>query len=194
MTAQQGRRTRATALRKNAGAPRIRYRDRRRTRGAHLVGDVTALNAIIRQDRYRQLAVRLGKTVVLGGVHPTYCPEEALQYCDTIVCGEAEDLWPQAVADFEAGKMKRIYRMEQFPALDDYQAPQIQLLSPDAYMTRHCTFTTRGCHFDCEFCSVSPFNGKTTRRRPVPEVIEEMKRVKEWIRAEVVERSLGALA
>lgn len=129
-----------------------------------------------------------GKTVVLGGVHPTYCPEEALQYCDTIVCGEAEDLWPQAVADFEAGKMKRVYRMEQFPALDHYRAPQIQLLSPDAYMTRHCTFTTRGCHFDCEFCSVSPFNGKTTRRRPVPEVIEEMKRVKEWIRAEIVER------
>ncbi len=129
-----------------------------------------------------------GKPVVLGGVHPTYCPEEALQYCDTIVCGEAEDLWPQVVADFEAGKMKRIYRMEQFPALDHYRAPQIQLLSPDAYMTRHCTFTTRGCHFDCEFCSVSPFNGKTTRRRPVPEVIEEMKRVKEWIRAEVVER------
>ncbi len=129
-----------------------------------------------------------GKTVVLGGVHPTYCPEEALQYCDTIVCGEAEDLWPHVMADFEAGEMKRIYRMEQFPALDHYRAPQIQLLSPDAYMTRHCTFTTRGCHFDCEFCSVSPFNGKTTRRRPVPEVIEEMKRVKEWIRAEVVER------
>lgn len=129
-----------------------------------------------------------GKTVVLGGVHPTYCPEEALQYCDTIVCGEAEDLWPQAMADFEAGRMKRIYRMEQFPALDNYHAPKVQLLNPDSYMTRHCTFTTRGCHFDCEFCSVSPFNGKTTRRRPVPEVIEEMKRVKEWIRAEVVER------
>ena len=129
-----------------------------------------------------------GKTVVLGGVHPTYCPEEALQYCDTIVCGEAEDLWPQAMADFEAGQMKRIYRMEHFPALDNYRAPKIQLLSPDSYMTRHCTFTTRGCHFDCEFCSVSPFNGKTTRRRPVPEVIEEITRVKEWIRAEVVER------
>ncbi|MDD9859638.1 MAG: radical SAM protein [Nitrospira sp.] len=129
-----------------------------------------------------------GKPVVLGGVHPTYCPEEALQYCDTIVCGEAEDLWPRVVGDFEAGAMKRIYRMEQFPPLEHYRAPRVQLLSPDSYMTRHCTFTTRGCHFDCEFCSVSPFNGKTTRRRPVPEVIQEMQRVKEWIRAEVVER------
>lgn len=129
-----------------------------------------------------------GKKVVLGGVHPTYCPDEALRYCDTIVCGEAEDLWPQVVADFETGSLKRIYRMQEFPALDNYARPRVELLSPDAYMTRHCTFTTRGCHFDCEFCSVSPFNGKTTRRRPVSEVIEEMKHVKEWIRAEVVER------
>lgn len=135
-----------------------------------------------------------GKKVVLGGVHPTFCPEEALRYCDTIVCGEAEDLWPQVVADFEAGTMKRLYRMDQFPNLDKYKSPRIELLSPDSYMTRHCTFTTRGCHFDCEFCSVSPFNGKTTRRRPVPEVIAEMKRVKEWIRSGLVERmSQGSL-
>ena len=77
--------------------------------------------------------------------------------------------------------------MEQFPALDHYKSPRVELLSPDAYITRHCTFTTRGCHFDCEFCSVSPFNGKTTRRRPVPEVVAEIKRVKEWLRAEIVE-------
>ncbi len=135
-----------------------------------------------------------GKKVVLGGVHPTFCPEEALRYCDTIVCGEAEDLWPQVVADFEAGTMKRLYRMDQFPNLDKYKSPRIELLSPDSYMTRHCTFTTRGCHFDCEFCSVSPFNGKTTRRRPVPEVIAEMKQVKEWIRSGLVERmSQGSL-
>lgn len=129
-----------------------------------------------------------GKTVVLGGVHPTYCAEEALRYADVVVCGEAEDLWPQVVADFEAGTLKRIYKMEQFPALENYKRPRVQMLSPDAYMTRQCTFTTRGCHFDCEFCSVSPFNGKTTRRRPVPEVIEEMIRVKQWVRDELVER------
>jgi len=129
-----------------------------------------------------------GKPVVLGGVHPTYCPEEALRYCDAIVCGEAEDLWPQLVADFEAGRMKRMYQMETFPALEHYRNPRVELLSPDAYMTRQCSFTTRGCHFDCEFCSVSPFNGKTTRRRPVHEVVAEMQRIKQWIRSELVER------
>lgn len=129
-----------------------------------------------------------GKPVILGGVHPTYCPEEALRHCDAIVCGEAEDLWPQVIADFENGTLRQIYRMDQFPSLEQYRSPRVELLSPDAYMTRHCSFTTRGCHFDCEFCSVSPFNGKTTRRRPVPEVIAEIQHVKEWIRSEVVER------
>lgn len=135
-----------------------------------------------------------GKTVVLGGVHPTYCPDEALRHCDAIVCGEAEELWPQLVADFEAGTLKRLYKMERFPPLDNYKNPRVELLSPDAYMTRQCSFTTRGCHFECEFCSVSPFNGKTTRRRPVAEVIRELKQIKQWVRSELVERiSQGSL-
>lgn len=129
-----------------------------------------------------------GVPVVLGGVHPTYCPDEALQHCDAIVTGEAEESWPRLVADFEAGRMQRHYRMEQFPPLDQYKPPRVDLLSEDAYMTRQCTFTTRGCHFDCEFCSVSPFNGKSTRRRPVAEVAAEIQRVKGWVCEELVGR------
>src|SRR3989475_57712 len=72
--------------------------------------------------RAYQLAAEFRKRrvpVVLGGVHPTYCPDEALQHCDAIVTGEAEDSWPRLVADFEAGRMQRHYKMEKFPALDD---------------------------------------------------------------------------
>jgi radical SAM superfamily enzyme YgiQ (UPF0313 family)/anti-anti-sigma regulatory factor len=104
------------------------------------------------------------------------------------VTGEAEDSWPRLVVDFEAGRMQRHYKMEKFPALENYKPPRVELLSDDAYMTRMCTFTTRGCHFDCEFCSVSPFNGKSTRRRPVPEVISEITRVKQWVAGELVAR------
>ena len=129
-----------------------------------------------------------GVPVVLGGVHPTYCPDEALQHCDAIVTGEAEESWPRLVEDFEAGRMQRHYKMEQFPPLDNYKPPRVDLLSEDAYMTRQCTFTTRGCHFDCEFCSVSPFNGKSTRRRPVAEVVAEIQRVKGWVCEELVGR------
>jgi radical SAM superfamily enzyme YgiQ (UPF0313 family) len=131
---------------------------------------------------------RRGKTIVMGGVHPTYCPDEALEHADAIVCGEAEDLWPRLAADYEAGTMQRIYKMTAFPSLVQYKSPRVELLSPDSYMTRQCSFTTRGCHFDCEFCSVSPFNGKTTRRRPVDEVVAELQNVQRWIRSELVER------
>src|SRR5437870_2680213 len=58
--------------------------------------------------RAYQLAAEFRKRrvpVVLGGVHPTYCPDEALQHCDAIVTGEAEDSWPRLVADFEAARM-----------------------------------------------------------------------------------------
>src|SRR5262249_56196481 len=83
---------------------------------------------------------------------------------------------------------ERMEKMAGFRALDHYKSPRVELLSPDAYMTRQCSFTTRGCHFDCEFCSVSPFNGKTTRRRPVEEVFAELSNVQRWIRSELVER------
>lgn len=129
-----------------------------------------------------------GVKVVLGGVHPTYCSEEALQHGDAIVTGEAEDLWPKLIADFESGSMQRHYKMDGFPALNNYRQPRVELLADSAYMTRQCTFTTRGCHFDCEFCSVSPFNGKSTRRRPVPEVIAEIKRVRDFVCGELVRR------
>src|SRR5947209_4432581 len=129
-----------------------------------------------------------GVKVVLGGVHPTYCADEALQHADAIVTGEAEDSWPRVIADFEKGQMQRHYKMESFPSLENFKNPRVDLLANDAYMTRECTFTTRGCHFDCEFCSVSPFNGKSTRRRPVSEVVAEIKRVKGFVCDELVGR------
>src|SRR6478736_5675724 len=131
---------------------------------------------------------RRGKTVVMGGVHPTYCPDEALQHADAIVCGEAEDLWPRLVADYEAGAMQRVYKMTAFPSLEGYKSPRVELLSPDSYMTRQCSFTTRVFNCDCEFCSGSPFNRKTTRRRPVDEVVAELTNVQRWVRSELVER------
>jgi len=129
-----------------------------------------------------------GVQIVMGGVHPTYCADEALQHCDAIVTGEAEDSWPRLIADFENGKMQRHYKMEGFPTLEHYRQPRVELLADSAYMTRQCTFTTRGCHFDCEFCSVSPFNGKSTRRRPIPEVIAEIKHVRDFVCGELVGR------
>src|SRR5687768_6507694 len=63
-------------------------------------------------DRYR----KRGAKVVMGGIHPTACADEAIDFCDAVVVGEAEDAWPRLLADFKRGELKPFYRPE-FPNL-----------------------------------------------------------------------------
>src|SRR5438034_3474349 len=55
---------------------------------------------------------RRGVKVVMGGIHATACPDEALRFADSVVVREAEDAWPQLLADFERGELQRVYRPE----------------------------------------------------------------------------------
>lgn len=120
-----------------------------------------------------------GIKTVIGGTHVTYEQEEAARHADVIMVGESEEMWPQVVKDFEAGRLEKFYRMAEFPDMNQYRFPRIDLWRQDGYMTTHCIQTTRGCHFKCEFCSVSPFNGEQSRRRPVSHVVAEIQRIKE---------------
>jgi radical SAM superfamily enzyme YgiQ (UPF0313 family) len=135
-------------------------------------------------ERFR----RRGIKTVIGGTHVSYCPDEALQHADTILIGESEAIWPQVIKDFESGLMQRTYRMAEFPSMDEYRLPRVDLLKHEEYMTTSCIQTTRGCHFDCEFCSVSPYNGKTSRRRPVSHVVAEIQRIKDRRRSLIVDK------
>ena len=132
-----------------------------------------------------------GIKTVIGGTHVSYCPDEAIQYADTVMIGESEATWPQALADFEAGRMQPFYRMETFPNLDEYRFPRVDLFRHDAYMTSSCIQTTRGCHFECEFCSVSPYNGKNSRRRPVAHVVDEIQRIKDRRRSQIMDKMVS---
>jgi radical SAM superfamily enzyme YgiQ (UPF0313 family) len=135
-------------------------------------------------DQFRARGVK----VCLGGTHATYCPEEAKQHADAVVKFEADEIWPHVIHDFEKGELQPFYEMGPYPTMESYPHPRIDLLPHGCYMTNQCIQTTRGCHFDCEFCSVSPFNGKSSRRRPVEEVIAEIQRIKEWRRNQLVDK------
>lgn len=135
-------------------------------------------------DQFRARGVK----VCLGGTHATYCSEEAKQHADSVVRFEADDLWVDVIRDFEKGTLKPFYEMGAYPTMQNYPHPRIDLLPHGCYMTNQCIQTTRGCHFDCEFCSVSPFNGKSSRRRPVEEVVAEIQRIKEWRRSQLVDQ------
>lgn len=142
-----------------------------------LVG-VTCMTALA--PRAYEIAARFrerGTPVVLGGMHPTLCPDEALQHADAIVVGDAEGVWPRVVADACAGHLRGLYRSETPPDLDGLKLPPRHLLNPERYATVHAVQATRGCPHGCDFCAVSAYHHHTQRRRPVADVIVELRTI-----------------
>jgi radical SAM superfamily enzyme YgiQ (UPF0313 family) len=112
--------------------------------------------------------------VVLGGIHPTMMQNEAGEHADAVVIGEAEENWLEVLSDFKRGDLKPFYRANNFSSLESLRNPRRDLLKKKAYFFSNTIQTTRGCPFDCEFCSVTSFYGRTYRVRPVKDVIDEM--------------------
>jgi radical SAM superfamily enzyme YgiQ (UPF0313 family) len=139
---------------------------------ADIVG-ITSYTAHIRRayeiaEFYRQKSI----PVIMGGIHASMLPDEALKYCDSIVIGEAESVWRHVLEDFEKGDLKFKYFGEQLP-LEQLPFPNRSVLRNDKYLWGSIQ-TSRGCPMNCSFCSVTKFNGNKFRRRPVGDVIAEL--------------------
>lgn len=134
----------------------------------------TAPRAYVLADHFR----RRGIPVVLGGVHPSTLPEEALQHGDSVAIGEGEGLWPRIIQDARRGNMQRIYQNSSLADLGDLPLPRWDLLPAGKYFIPQTVQVTRGCPNACSFCSVSPFFGRSYRLRPLPQVIEEIKAIR----------------
>ncbi|MCB9913173.1 MAG: B12-binding domain-containing radical SAM protein [Planctomycetes bacterium] len=131
----------------------------------------TANRAYALADAFRERGI----PVVLGGMHPSSLPEEAAPHADSVVVGEAEGLWPQVIADHEAGRLQRVYRQgDSFPPLAGLPQPDWSHYADKRYLPVHFVETTRGCPFDCEFCAVTNAFGGRYRNRPVDEVLAEL--------------------
>ena len=129
-----------------------------------------ALRAYEIADEYR----RRGAKVVMGGFHATWCPEEALTHADAVVVGEAEGVWNKVLADAEDGTLGGQYKADGRPKADVIPAARRELLDNKGYFFTNILQTTRGCPFDCKFCSVTAFYGGTYRFRPVEEIEKEV--------------------
>jgi radical SAM superfamily enzyme YgiQ (UPF0313 family) len=126
-------------------------------------------------DRYRAR----GTKVVLGGLHVTARPEEALQHADAIVIGEGEPSWPNLLEDLSRGALARCYDSRPYSFdLAKAPMPRFDLLSVDRY-NRFTVQTQRGCPFRCEFCAASIRLTPTYKVKPVVKVVEEVRRIKE---------------
>lgn len=129
-------------------------------------------------DAYR----RRGVKVVMGGIHPTVLPDEALQHSDAVVLGEGEEVWPEVVSDAAAGRLKKQYRATRQTGLSGRPLPRRDLytvLEKRSYTPIAVGIeASRGCPHSCEFCSVGRVMGHRYRLRPVPEVIHDIESAK----------------
>lgn len=117
-----------------------------------------------------------GVPVVMGGIHASYMPEEALRYVDAVVSGEAETTWPKVLEDFENGRMQKVYSISEQPDIENLKPPRRDLLHGKYFV--ETVQTGRGCPINCNFCSVTAFNGPRYRLRSIDSVIEEIKQIK----------------
>ncbi|MEJ5331012.1 MAG: radical SAM protein [Desulfobaccales bacterium] len=119
---------------------------------------------------------RRGVPVVMGGFHISLHPEEALEHADAVVVGEAEEVWPQVVEDARRRRLKPRYQAAGFHDLKGLPRPRLELVDFRRYRVKILpTQTSRGCPYHCAFCEVPIVYGHTYRRRPIGEVIEEIK-------------------
>lgn len=99
-----------------------------------------------------------GVPVVMGGLHATACPEEVLQFCDSVVIGEGEPVWLEILADAKVGKLKSRYQASSPFDLSCSPLPRFDLL-PSGRRPRMTVQTQRGCPFACDFCGSSRLLG-----------------------------------
>ena len=117
-----------------------------------------------------------GIKVVFGGMHASALPDEAKLHGDAVVIGEAESVWGELLSDFRASRLKPFYHGEQI-VLDDLPTPLYGLLK-DNHQFRIVN-TSRGCPYNCTFCSVKPFFGAKIRFRPIDEVVRDVHAIPE---------------
>ncbi len=117
-----------------------------------------------------------GIPVVLGGPHVTLVPEDAAPHCDAVVVGYAEESWPALLRDFAVGRLGSRYDQRPDLSLAGMPRPRRDLLPPKGYLTDAVFEATRACVHGCEFCVVPSAWGRTPLKKPVAEVVEDIRR------------------
>jgi len=118
-----------------------------------------------------------GIPVVLGGIHVSLNPTEALPHADAVVLGEAELTWPELIRDFRRGKLKKTYSADSLADLDASPIPRRDLLDYENYRIPYVVQAGKGCPYGCEFCSLHAFVGHSPRFRKVAGVVREIREI-----------------
>uniref|UniRef100_A0A7V0Z5S3 DUF4070 domain-containing protein n=1 Tax=candidate division WOR-3 bacterium TaxID=2052148 RepID=A0A7V0Z5S3_UNCW3 len=121
---------------------------------------------------------KIGVKIVAGG--PLFTTEyESFEGIDHFILGEAEDIMPQFIDDLRNGKAARIYRQKEFPDITRTPIPLWRIVNKRKYSLMSIQYS-RGCPFDCEFCSVTALNGHKPRTKNAGQMINELESLYRW--------------
>ena len=145
-----------------------------------LDADIVVMTSITgtseRVYKYARYFKSKGKKVILGGPHPTLCPEEAIQHCDSVVIGRSEWLFTEIMEDARNNSLKKFY-VQKENSLENLKLPKRELLKKERYVSINSIEATKGCSFDCSFCVGKALYPKLLKR-PINEIIAEIETFK----------------
>ena len=151
-----------------------------------LVGLTSMTHQVVRAYKIAKIFKEKGIPVVMGGIHASILPEEALQHVDTVFVGESENLWPKYLNDFKHFKEKRLYENKDVIELTQSPVPRYELIKHDLFknMDNYFNFipvqATRGCPHDCSFCVATKYYGKRIRKKEVDQVVKEIEHLRKF--------------
>jgi radical SAM superfamily enzyme YgiQ (UPF0313 family) len=167
-----------------AGVERTFFDDRLETIDYERPTDLVAISVeTYTAKRAYQIASeyrRRGVPVVMGGFHATLCPDEVERYADSIVVGEAEQVFPELLDDYRHGAGGRARKRYVAPGRADPSAvaPDRSIFRSKRYLPIRLLEFARGCRYRCEFCAVQSFHKATQTHRDVGRVIAELQAVR----------------
>lgn len=119
-----------------------------------------------------------GKTVIMGGAHPSLLPNEAKEHADSVIVGLGDRSFPKALLDHSNGRLREFYYQEPRDNIANRPLPRRDLLKKNKYITLNTVEVVRGCNLNCSFCAYPKAFGRNILTRPVDEVIAEIKTLK----------------
>ncbi len=159
----------------------------------NIKADLVAISAITpgisRAYEIGDILRKRGIICVIGGVHASILPEEALSHFDAVITGEGEQPWQEFLHDFERGILKQIYTGRLDTPLDNIGVPRRDCINPNYVF--QSLLTSRGCPHSCSFCYLSAFKDRKYRTLPHDIVLEDMESIKQKLFTIVDENFTG---